>query len=278
MTRLTVKSVTEYAQTHGYELEVRNSTKDKYHIRVAGESPETKIFETTYRTLNDIMLCINEGHLLDGQSESVEFEIDEQRLSNSELKASKQYHDFVATGNTESYLNDSGEHPTFEEVATAIAPYGYELHRNNGQFFTESKAPYIYFKSGQSEYALHVTYFLDTILDNVQEFESFMVNNQRYQQIAFELFNMNDVCPDDYSYMALSNRLKMLEKRLINAVEQRRLNVRQICSEIGQMVREWSSGQGFGNTVKRVSRKVARHAKRFYTMLTERVAPKYTVQ
>lgn len=184
----------------------------------------------------------------------------------------------IATGNTENYLDSSDENPTFEQVATAIAHHGYELHRNNGQFFTESKAPYVYFKTGQSEYALHVTYFLDTIEQSVMENVAFDVNNQRYQQIAFELYDMGDKCPDEFPYTTLSQRVRNLEQRLINAVEQRKSNVRGICNDIGKMVKEWSSGQGFGNTVKRVTRKVARHAKRFYTMLTERIAPKYTVQ
>ncbi|XAI95694.1 hypothetical protein [Dolichospermum phage Dfl-JY23] len=179
----------------------------------------------------------------------------------------------------ENYLNDSGERPTFEEVETAIAQHGYELHRNNGQFFTESKAPYVYFKTGESEYAIHVTYFLDTIIESVTEIYTHKINNQRFQQVAYELSKTSDQSGENLTgNETLIERLSMLEKRLVNAVEQRRSNVRQICSDIGQMVRSWSSGQGFGATVKRVSRTVTRRAKRFCMMLVERVAPKYHIE
>ncbi|QLF85110.1 hypothetical protein [Nostoc phage YongM] len=291
MTRLTVKSVTEYAQTHGYELEIKNGCKDKYTLKGVNDDCVVITLTFSYKTLNEVMLAINEGWLLDGQCEPVEFEVvnyidsyifeGEATIDvyeNSCLQSTEKL--FVIHQYEENYLNDSGEKPTFQEVATAIAPYGYELHRNNGQFFTESKAPYIYFKSGESEYALHVTYFLDSIVESVEEIYHFKINNQRFQQIAYELSKTSDHAGENLTgNETLSDRLSMLEKRLINAVEQRRANVRQICSDIGKMVREWSSGQGFGfaNTVKRVTRKVARHAKKFYTMLTNRVLVKYAV-
>ncbi|QVQ57045.1 hypothetical protein ELBI_40 [Anabaena phage Elbi] len=183
----------------------------------------------------------------------------------------------------ESYLNDSTV--SFNDVVTELAKHGYELHRNVDQFFTESKAPYVYFKTGESDYAIHVTYFLDTIIESVTEIVSHKINMVRFHQVASELSKTDDQSGENLTGTeTLSDRLTMLEKRLISAVEQRRIIVRSICAEIGKVILVWMTGIGFGvkesvsKIHTRANRKIQRHARSFYKMLTEKVAYKYHIE
>ncbi|AND75540.1 hypothetical protein [Nostoc phage N1] len=315
MTRLTVKSVQEYAQANGYDLEIKNGSKDKYRLFGYVDGLVTTL-TFSYRTLNEVVTAIKEGWLLEGQSEEIdidtpvetmmyaslsdtdttkrlaelnsEIERIEAKYSIQDVESDKDVSNYLAAMDddvkaSESYLNDSTI--SFNDVVNELAKYGYELHRNVGQFFTESKAPYVYFKSGESDYAIHVTYYLDTIIESVTEIVTHKINMIRFHQVASELSKTDDQAGENLTGdETLSDRLTMLEKRLIKAIEQRRIIVRSICAEIGKVILVWMTGIGFGvkesvgKIHNRANRRVQRHARSFFKMLNERVLPKYHIE